>query len=111
MARAAWLFALGLAACGTDPGPGDALCAPCDAGGSDTGVVHVREVVAIGVVPDSATLRSIDGSMPTQTFVVIAQLADGTTVPVDDATWTTDFVSLGEVVPGTGDFHASGYVG
>lgn len=68
-------------------------------------------ITALSIDPPTATLTSVDGSKPTQTFRVIATLQGGGTRDVSDADLTLAPLSVGEVNASTGLFTANGIVG
>lgn len=88
----------------------DGRCvARTDAAGDDGGPDATPGAVTYRVEPESVTLESIDGSMPTQAFALIQIDADGTetTLAADD--WILNTGRIGEVSGGV--FTANGIAG
>ena len=81
--------------------------------GSDAG--NPTDVVSLVVSPATATLASVDGSMPTQVFSLLAVQRDGQQVPLTTGTWAPNQDALGAVTvdAATGDatFTANGIAG
>lgn len=66
------------------------------------------QVTSLRIEPSTATLASINGSMPTEDFNLIATYANGTEFEVSNPTFTIQNRTLGVVHPDTGLFTASG---
>ncbi len=89
---------------------------PTDGGDIDSGppgfdAGPTATLVSIAIEPATADLVSVDGSMPTQTFTVIATLSDGSTRPLAGPTYGIAPVSLGEIDVASGAFTANGIIG
>lgn len=82
-------------------------------GGGDGGPPRdfaTATVSSVRVEPANATLVSVDGSQPEQTFRFVATYSDGTARDLT-AGWTIDTLGLGELGVDTGTFVASGVRG
>ncbi|MCB9594265.1 MAG: PD40 domain-containing protein [Sandaracinaceae bacterium] len=96
----------------------DGACRPAtprmDGGGTPPGVDSGGPGVTVASVrlePASAGLVAVDGSRPTQTFMAIAVLSDGTEAAAIAPTFSLDSVSIGDIDPASGVFTANGFIG
>jgi hypothetical protein len=78
--------------------------------GTDTAVPS-RDIVSIEIAPTSASLVSIDGSMPEQAFTVSATLMDGSIVSAVGPRFSVDTLTVGTVDEASGLFVANGVIG
>lgn len=78
---------------------------------ADAGDPRDRDVVSIVVEPPTAELVSIDGSMPEQTFTVVATLRDGTTRAAFAPLFELDSREIGDIDAAGGLFVANGIIG
>lgn len=77
------------------------------AGGGTTSAVLTR----IELDPPMATLQSLDGSKPTQDFVVTAHFDDGSMARASNVEFTVDKLVIGSVTSPAGRFTATGLAG
>jgi hypothetical protein len=78
--------------------------------GTDTTIPN-RDIVSIEIAPTSASLVSIDGSMPEQAFTVSATLMDGSIVTAVGPRFSVDTLTVGMVDEASGVFVANGVIG
>jgi len=71
----------------------------------------VATLESIAIEPAIADLVSVDGSMPSQTFAVVATFSDASTRPLAGPTFSIDPVSLGVIDVASGEFAANGIIG
>jgi hypothetical protein len=94
---------------------GTTMTAGAGPGGSGSDAGNPTDVVGLAVSPPSATLTSTDGSMPTQTFSLLAVLRNGQMAPISTGTWSPSQDFLGalavDTVSGEATFTANGIAG
>jgi hypothetical protein len=114
---ASLLLAAVVGACGSSPsGHGFGSQTTGDAGShaGDATVPNLNgpKATSLTIAPASATIESLNGSMPSQTYAVTAHYSDGTSTPLSGTavTWQATNLELGAIDAG-GVFTANGQLG
>ncbi|MCA9608478.1 MAG: hypothetical protein KC619_22895, partial [Myxococcales bacterium] len=68
-------------------------------------------IESVRLEPASASLTSVDGSRPTQTFMAVVTYSDGTEGPAVAPSFSLDSLAIGDVDGASGEFTANGFIG
>ncbi len=105
----------GTADAGTDLGRGDAPASPRDASGDSAArdATPTRDLVAVRVTPERATIEAMWGTAGTQDFTAVGTFSDGRTATLTNVAWSTRPATsaAGSIGPESGRFTATGTAG